>query len=74
MSRESNLAISVWEAVHDYLPVGKRLDAAEGILRALEEYGMEKVDLEHIVDEDPWLAKAFREVFSDEDEEEEEDE
>ena len=71
MKNESNLALEIWEMVRDHLPAAKRLDTAIGILRALEEYGMEARDLQDVVDEEPYLSRAYREIFDAENEEEE---
>jgi hypothetical protein len=72
MSNEATLVLDVWEAVRDHIPHPKRAVIAQDILTAFEEYGFEASDISTIVDEDPSLADAFREVFPDEDESEDE--
>jgi hypothetical protein len=69
---EERLALHIWEAVREHLPSGKREECAEGILRALEEYGMDGADLAGLRDEDEDIAEAYEAIFgSDEDEDEE---
>lgn len=69
MNNESNLVLEIWELVRDQLPAARRVDIASGVLRAFVEFGMEQGDLGDLVDEDPYLARAFYEVFEDEIEE-----
>jgi hypothetical protein len=72
MTNENTLVLEIWELVRDQLPAARRLETAAGILRAFEEYGFDKRDLDEIVEEDAYLAKAFHEVF-DVDQDEEDD-
>jgi hypothetical protein len=68
MKNESNLVLEVWDMVRDHIPVAKRLEHAIGIVRAFEEYGMDARDLADIVDEEPYLTRAYNEVFDEEQE------
>jgi hypothetical protein len=74
MSSEAQVILDIWEAVRDHLPHSKRAAIAQDILLAFGEYGFEPTDCASIMDEDPDLASAFHEVFTDEDDEEEETE
>jgi cupin superfamily acireductone dioxygenase involved in methionine salvage len=73
MSSEAQVILDVWEAVRDHIPHAKRAAIAQDIVYAFEEYGFEGTDCASIMDEDPDLATAFQEVFSDEDDDEEEE-
>jgi hypothetical protein len=67
MSSEAQMVFEIWDAVRDFVPVSKRLDVAETIVKAMSEYGFEAADLAEIVDEDDDLAEAYQVVFSDRD-------
>lgn len=70
MKRESALVIEIWELVRDLTPPAKRGEIATGLLRAFEEYGLDRRDLQDVVDEDAYMSRAFREVFDEEEVEE----
>jgi len=70
MKNESNLVLEVWDMVRDHIPVAKRLEIAIGVVRAFEEYGMDSKDLADITDEEPYLTRAYLEVFDEEVDEE----
>lgn len=63
MNKESTLAIEIWEIVRDNLPTVRRLDTAVGLLKALEDYGFDARDLQDVIDEEPYLTRAYRDVF-----------
>lgn len=69
MNNESNLVLELWELVRDQLPSARRHDVAVGLFRAVAEYGFEARDLEDLLDEEPLLARAYREVFEDDESE-----
>ena len=72
---DTQLVLDIWEAVRDSVPVAKRAEVANGILRAFADYGFEAREICDIVDEDDDLEQAFEEVFEGEmDDEDEEDE
>ena len=71
MRSEARLAITIWEAVRDSLPSEKRSEAAETILRAMEEYGFDARELDALTHEDDDLAEAYSVVFDVEPEEDE---
>ena len=64
MSSEAELVMTLWEAMRDQLPAGKRSDFAKDLLYAVAQYGFEADDLLSILDEDPELTDAYEEVFS----------
>ncbi|RYD67163.1 MAG: hypothetical protein EOP83_03400 [Verrucomicrobiaceae bacterium] len=68
MKNESKLVLEIWELVRDQLTPAKRLDTAIALLQSMESYGFEERDLHDVLDEDPYLTRAFREVFDIEDE------
>lgn len=72
MKNESNLVLEIWDMVRDHIPVAKRLEHAISIVRAFEEYGMDARDLADVVDEEPYLTRAYREVFDQEEDGDEE--
>ena len=65
MNIEAQMLFEIWDAVRDFVPVGKRPDVAETIVKAMSEYGFEATDLAEIVDEDEDLAEAYQVVYSD---------
>lgn len=71
MSNEAQVILDVWEAVRDHLPHGKRAAVAQDIVYAFQEYGFESGDCGSIVDEDPDLAAAFADIFTEDDDDEE---
>lgn len=73
MNGETQLMIELWEAVRDHLPASKRVDAAENMMIALQEYGIDGPELSGVVEEDPDLAEAFATVFHDDDDDSEDD-
>ncbi len=68
MNIEAQMLFEIWDAVRDFVPVGKRSGVAETIVKAMAEYGFEATDLAEIVDEDEDLAEAYQVVFADYDE------
>ncbi len=74
MSREAQVVVEIWDVVRDFIPVGKRADIAETIVRAFADYGFEEHELAEIVDEDNDLSDAFESVFLEENDYEEYDE
>jgi hypothetical protein len=63
MTKECRFLFEIWEQVRDVVPSARRTDVATGIMRAFAEFGYDERDLADIVDEDPQLAKAYRDVF-----------
>jgi len=74
MSPEATLIFEIWDEVRDFIPVQKRLDIAESILKSVADFGFEAEDVADIADEDPDLANAFDVVYLDEDPKDPEDE
>ena len=74
MGSESELVLSLWEAVKDIIPAGKREDTANKMLKILEDW----VDIEdvaqHLHGEDNYLDRAFENYIEPTDDEDEEDE
>lgn len=73
MKAESKLFVELWETVRDQLPAGRRADTAFAMLQAFEDFGFESRDLADIVDEDPILDRAFKNLFDEEAESGDED-
>lgn len=74
MKSESSLLLSLWEQVVDYIPEGKRVAIATGLIREMEEHGATSKDLHDATDEDKYIAQAYEIVFDElEDDYEEED-
>lgn len=75
MKSESRLLVNLWELIVDQLPKGARNDAIFSIMRQFEEYGFELEDFSDAVDEDPYIAAAYKLLVDEpyEDEEDEED-
>lgn len=63
MKSESQLVIELWDLVRDQIQPARRLETATSFLRAFEEFGMDERDLQDVLDEDPYLTRAYREVF-----------
>jgi len=60
---DTQLVLDVWEAVRDSVPVAKRPEVANGIMRAFADYGFEAREICDVVDEDDDLEQAFVDVF-----------
>jgi len=69
MSGEAQVILEVWDTVRDFIPVSKRSDAAKIILKSFADYGFEAADIIEIADEDENLAEAYEIIFSDQEEE-----
>lgn len=63
MTKESRFLLEIWEQIRDVVPTARRGDVALGIVRAFAEFSHDERDLADIVDEDINLAKAYRDVF-----------
>ena len=63
MSNDTQLILDIWDTVRDILPTAKRVEVANGILRAFSEYGFEARDISAIADEDSDLEEAYYEIF-----------
>lgn len=73
MKVESNLVLEIWDLIRDQIPAARRLDTAISVLRAFEEYGFDEKDLQDIVDEEPYLTRAYYDLFAIEQSEEEDE-
>jgi hypothetical protein len=75
MKSESKLLIELWDTIRDQIQPARRLEVATSFVQCFEDYGMDERDLQDVLDEDPYLTRAYREVFdieeSHDDEEEE---
>ena len=75
MNSEAKLVLELWDLVRDFIPSGRRTELAISVLRSFEEYGFDDKDIQDIVDEDVYLARAYSDLYgSDEDDHEEDDE
>jgi len=74
MNSESSLVLELWENVRDLIPPTKRLETATSMIRSFVEYGFDARDLRDVVDEEPYLTRAYRDVVDDVEEEIEQDE
>lgn len=68
MSGEAQVVLEIWDTVRDFIPVSKRPDVAEILLKSFADYGFEASDLCEITDEDEDLADAYGIIFSDQEE------
>lgn len=73
MTSESQVIVELWDLVRDHIPTARRLEIAISFLRSFEEFGFEQRDMQDIVDEDPYLKRAFYDLYEEEEEEEEDD-
>ena len=73
MTSESQAIVALWDLVRDHVPQARRLEIAISFLREFEEYGFEKREMLDIVDEDPYLKRAFYDIFEEDEEEQDED-
>ena len=70
MNNESKFIIEVWDLVRDQIAAPRRLETAASLIRAAEEnlIGVGERELHDLLDaEDPYLTRAFYEVFPEED-------
>lgn len=67
--KESLLVVEIWEIFRDIIPHNRKNETATLLLRAFEEYGFEKSDLTDLVDEDPYISRAYKDVYDDHDQE-----
>ena len=65
MTGESQMIFEIWDAVRDFIPVGKRVEVAELILKAAADAGFEASELASVGDEDGDLEEAYHLVFED---------
>jgi hypothetical protein len=63
MKSESKVIAELWDLVRDHIPVARRLETAISFLRIFEEYGFEDKDMQDIVDEDKVLARAYDDLY-----------
>jgi hypothetical protein len=73
MNSESKVVVELWDLVRDHIPSAKRLDTAISFLRIFEEYGFESRELGDITDEDVYLSRAYVDLYSGDEDEEDED-
>jgi hypothetical protein len=71
MSSEVELVMTIWENIRDHVPHAKRSEIASDLISAFAGYGFDAADLATIVDEDPDLAQAYEEVFSEDEDDDE---
>ena len=74
MKDESKVVVELWDLVRDHIPPTQKLDVAIAFLRAFEEYGFDSRDMQDIVDDDRYLARAYNDLYEEDEEDEEEDE
>ena len=70
MRRESMMVVELWDLVRDNVPASHRLETAISFLKVFEEYGYDSKDMQDITDEDPYLKKAYDDLYGEEEEEE----
>jgi len=73
MNRESTLVYELWDLIKDNLTNSRKQSFATEMLRTFESNGYEADDLRDLVDEDQYLANAYREVYEYEDDEPDDD-
>lgn len=74
MKDESKVVVELWDLVRDHVPTSQKLDIAIAFIRAFEEYGFDSRDMQDIIDEDRYLARAYNDLFEVEEEEEDDEE
>jgi hypothetical protein len=73
MKHECQLIAEVWDLFREHISTSRKLETAIAFLKIYEEHGVEKRDLLDLVEEDPYLARAFDDLYGEEEEDEEED-
>ena len=73
---ETDFIFELWETIKQLVPAKDKLEAAERIIKACDDYGISKIDLEEMTANDKILKAAFDKYFADdiEDDEDEWDE
>lgn len=74
MKHESHLITELWELVRDHIPTSQKLDTAIQFLRTFEEHGVDSSDMADIIDEDRYLARAYDDLYGEDEENEDENE
>lgn len=70
MNSESELLITIWDSVKQYVPSRQQQDVALILFKALEEFGIEGRDLGAGAEEDDVLQKTYNDLYNHEDEDE----
>ena len=73
---ETDFIFELWETIKQLVPAKDKLEAAERIIKACDDYGISKIDLEEMTENDKILQASFDRYFADdiEDDEDEWDE
>jgi hypothetical protein len=66
MNTETSLVVEVWNIIRDNIPVARKHDMSLSLLRIFHEHGFEAREIAEIVDEDNYLATAYKEIFEEE--------
>ena len=70
---ETDFIFELWETIKHLVPAKDKLEAAERIIKACDDYGISKVDLEEMTENDKILQAAFDRYFIDDYDEDEDD-
>lgn len=73
MNRESRLLVDIWDVVGDQFPKAQRVDAVIRILRAFQEFGLDPIEFEDAIEEDPYIQHGYESVVEKDDAYEDED-
>jgi hypothetical protein len=68
MKSESKVVAELWDLFRDFVPPARRLETAIAYLRVFEEFGFDEKDMEDIIDEDRYLARAHDDLYGADDE------
>lgn len=74
MEDEAQLLVEVWEAMKDFLPSATCNDAAQALVAAFTNRGIELDDLEEAAEECPYLERALDAARGDDEDEGNEEE
>jgi hypothetical protein len=70
---ETDFIFELWETIKQLVPAKDKLEAAERIIKACDDYGISKIDLEEMIENDKILQAAFDRYFADDFEDEDDD-
>lgn len=73
MAIETNFIFDLWEAMKPLIPAKEKMEAAERIIKQCDEFGISKVDLEDMIENDKILQTAFDRYFADDTEDDEDE-
>ena len=71
---DTEIVFEIWEAFKPVVPAKEKLEAAERLIKILDDNGFQKDDISDMVENDKILETAFDRYYVDEDEDEDEDE